>query len=571
VLHALAALMAPSPFDHPQLADALLHHLCCFLNAPDALLGLAAVSRRFHRAVASPLAKRVLRLRLSRDSQAPAILGEGGLLRRGELDKLEELDLAISDRAKLIELPISGAHVDALAEHAPRIRTLQLACVRMHHTVLAKLGCLEHLTSLSLDFTPASSAGLTASSATLDLNYYAALLELKHLRRLRFVCSWKGRSAFLSKLAGLTLLESLELRFKSAELTAETTAAWAAGMPRLQQLILHKMTPTAGAEQPTDVFDPLVSLTSLTRLELPHSISAFSMFDKLRNLRSLALLVAENPARGTDSEVAPLEALTQLTHLNLTNHEAAADPLLQQLQLHAPRSLTSLQLSLDVSLTRAGCQALERIRSVRFLTLLNAELVLDASDSECARFLQRLEYLHVNHLALVQPLQHAELISAPALPETPTRTERANPLQFLARHAQRLEVLRMDDPWSVSLLPLAHCAALRVLGDAQATLFGFGNRGGTRSNVLRHPSLDDPLREWLSSHRYPTWDDRWHRSSTLVYAYALGSNTLPAFMPGAKEEFFKRLAVAEARADPAAFERSNEQIRMPPERRGRVI
>jgi hypothetical protein len=331
------------------------------------------------------------------------------------------------------------------------------------------------------------------------------------------------------------------------------------------------MAPVAGSDQPTDVLAPLVSLPVLTRLELPHSISSFSMFSPLTHLRSLSLLVAENSARGTDSSVAPLAQLTQLTHLNLTNHEAAADPLLQQLQLHAPPSLTSLQLSLDVSLTRIGCAALEQLPSIRLLTLLNADLQLDAGDADCTRFLQRIEYLHVTHLSLLHPLPFAELLSSPVLPETPSRTERANPLQLLARHAHRLEVLRMDDPWNLSLLPLRRCVALRVLGDAQPTLFGYGNRGGTRSNVLRHPSFDDPLREWLAQQRYPIWKDEWHKSVSLT-SYTLESHTLPAFAKGAKEEFFRRLAVAEAHADPTAFQLSNETARLAPDGvRGRVI
>jgi len=154
----------PSPFDHPQMADHLLQHLCCWLNSAEAMVTLALTSRRFARILRSPLAKRVLRLRLSRSDQAPALLGR--VLHSHELAKLEELDLCIPDRAKLLELHVQNAHVEALLTRAPLLSRLALHCVRIHHTSIARLGALSHLHTLSIDFTPSSSAGLSASSAT---------------------------------------------------------------------------------------------------------------------------------------------------------------------------------------------------------------------------------------------------------------------------------------------------------------------------------------------------------------------------------------------------------------------
>ena len=501
----------------------------------------------------SPLAKRSLRLRLSREEQPAALLDR--VLPSGQLGRLENLDVAIPDRAKLIELPLSVEQLGALVTYAPRLHTLQLASVRLHHSALAVLSGLPLLTSLSLDFTPTSSAGLTSSSVTLDQHYYSALLQLRHLRHLRFVCSWNGRAAFIARLAELTQLETMELRFKHADLNEATTSAWAAGMPHLRQLLLHKMTPATGAEHGTGVFAPLVALPSLTRLELPHAPSSFAMYSHLTRLRSLSLLVAENTRRGTDSDIAPLAALCNLTHLALVNQEAQADALLQQIALHAPRSITSLQLSLDLSLTRAGCIALEQLPALRFLTLLNGDLQLDPTEepSSSARFLSRLEYLHVTSLSLLCPLDQALLWPDTLAPAArcsaavadSASDERLNPLHFLARHAQQLEVLRMEDAWPINLLPLLHCSSLRVLGDASPTLYGRGNRDGTRSNLLRHPALSDPLRDWLIGHRHLLWKEEWHRSLTLApHEYARETSMLPAWTRPDKVAFFHKLAEA---------------------------
>lgn len=562
------SLPVPASFSHPQMADVLILHLCCFFDAAHALRTISRVSTRFHRLMQSPLAKRSLRLRLSREEQPAALLDL--VLPSGQLGRLENLDVAIPDRAKLIELPLSAEQLGVLVTHASRLHTLQLASVRLHHSALAALAGLPHLTSLSLDFTPTSSAGLTSSSVTLDQHYYSALLQLRHLRHLRFVCSWNGRAAFIARLSELNQLETMELRFKHADINEATTSAWAAGMPRLRQLLLHKMTPATGAEHGTGVFAPLVALPSLTRLELPHAPSSFAMYSHLTRLRSLSLLVAENTRRGTDSDIAPLAALSNLTHLALVNQEAQADALLQQIALYAPRSITSLQLSLDLSLTRAGCAALEQLPALRLLTLLNGDLQLDPTEEPAsngnladesvgtprcssARFLSRLEYLHVTSLSLLCPLHQALLwldtlvpaarYSASVVDSAPD--ERLNPLHFLSRHAQQLEVLRMEDAWPINLLPLLHCSSLRVLGDASPTLYGRGNRDGTRSNLLRHPALSDPLRDWLQSHRHLVWKEEWHRSLTLApHEYAKETSMLPAWTRPDKVAFFHKLAEA---------------------------
>ena len=556
------------------MSDALVQHLCCFLDAATVLVGFGCCDRRLSALVSSPLSKRVLRLCLWHAQQAPSLFER--VLPSMRLSRLESLDLSIPDRSRLLELPITEAYMQAIIGGCPRLQHLQLACVRLHHTAIASLASLPALTSLSLDFTPTSAAGLCAPSVQLDHHYFAALCLLVNLRHLRFVCSWNGRDSFLASIAALTKLEYLELRFKSADLSRSTIEAWSASLPSLRSLLLHKMSPMAGSELALDVFEPLCALPLLTRLDVPHSVSSLGMFSGITQLRSLSLLIAENHARGTHSTLEALPQFTRLTHLALVNQEAQADGVMQQIAMHAPRTLTSLQLSLDSSLTRVGCSALEQMRGLRLLTLLNAVLTLDPSrDAEppsasddsvllqsrhcsSARFLGQLEYLHVSAMEALEP--------APALPNKPLASVlqsiapapcvdsagqaqfeslcRAQPYRFVGEHAQRLEVLRVDSGSSLSLLPLVGCVSLRVLGDSVPTLYGYGNRAGTRSNLLRHASITPPLHDWLVAHRTPLWKSEWHRSAavTPTAAYSVECTTLPAWTHAHRSEFFRRLA-----------------------------
>lgn len=563
------------PFSHSEVSDALVQHLCCFLEAASVMAGFGCTNRRLSSLVSSPLSKRVLRMCLSHEKQAPALFER--VMPAMRLARLESLDLSIPDRSRLLELPITEAYMRALIEGCPRLQHLQLACVRLHHTSIAALVSLPALTSLSLDFTPTSAAGLCGPSVQLDHHYYSALFQLVNLRHLRFVCSWNGRDSFLARFSALTNLESLELRFKSAELSLPTIEAWSASLKCLRSLVLHKMSPMAGSELALDVFEPLAELPMLTRLDLPHSVSSLSMFASLTQLRSLSILIAENHARGTNSTIAALKQLHCLTHLSLVNQEAQADALMQQLRLHAPPTLTSLQLSLDSSLTRVGCSALEEMRPLRFLTLLNAVLTLDpsadaepsASDDQVllqsrhcssARFIGQLEYLHVSAIKVLEPVHAPPVkpLSSALWSIAPTSLVdrdglaqfealcRAQPYRFVGEHAQRLEVLRVDEGSDLSLLPLVGCASLRVLGDSVPTLYGYGNRAGTRSNLLRHAWITPELHDWIVAHRTPLWKAEWHRSAavTPTAAYSPDCTTLPAWSPADRLEFFRRLAAS---------------------------
>jgi len=524
-------------FDHPMFPDALIASLFEHVGGIPCLAMCARVCRRWNRIIeASPSTLSHIRLLVTRDEQVNGVLKR--LLPQGRMVRTRTLHLAIPDRARLLEMQVSEQDTDMLVREAPRITHLTLNCVRIGHPAIAKLSQLRHLTALSLDFTPNSSAGLTAASVQLDQHYFNAICQLRNLTYLRLHCTWNTRSSFLAKLADLHELRQLELSFKSGDISSETCAAWADGLTQLRVLKLHKL--SARIEE-TTVFEPLSRLTHLEQLEFPHCVSSFADFASLTQLRSLTLLIASNAARGTDSDVRPLANFDQLTHLRCANQEGHADTLLEAIKTHAPTTLTSLHLTLDNSLTEAGCATLYAMQGIRYLTLLNANLVLTDEDegeaedaggvtaSAAARFFHPLRYLHVSRLSFSLPHNAGAPIP------------RRNPFEFIAAHCPELEVLRVDEMSEWNLLPLRRCPKLIVIGDASPTLFGRGNFVGTRSNLIRHPSLHAELRDWLARSRYLLMRPSWHTTISTQTKDAPHNHALPAFLPADKEEFFERL------------------------------